>query len=230
MLCLTANQTASFNAVDFDPGTMGYIVAIAIDENGNPIRHNFLIGDVYVKFDSGHAASLGAEAVSAHKPPGYDDTAFSVTLNFDGYEYGRLPATLAVDNVPSRIDNNDTMLIITRPSGNLATGADAIGALAGILYNDAENAFSFSFSTTQCQFKFSLTGTMPRTTPRFTTVVPAGRTGWMKIFTYAGAPLLGVVINLNRNASPAAFNQGHNLHKLRLTNSSINIPIFPPNC
>jgi hypothetical protein len=229
-LCLTANQTASFNAADFDPGTMGYIVAIATDENGSPIRHNFLIGDVYVKFDSGHAANLGAEAVGAHKPPGHDDTAFSVTLNFDGYEYGRLPATVAVDNIPSRIDNNDTMLILNRPSGNLATGADAIGVIAGILYNDAENAFSFSFSTNQCQIKFSLTSTVPRTTPRFTTVVPTGRTGWMKIFTYTGAPLLGAVINLNRSASPAAFNQGHNLHKLRLTNSSISIPIFPPSC
>ncbi|MGH9836890.1 MAG: hypothetical protein ACREBD_12945 [Blastocatellia bacterium] len=230
MLCLTANQTATFNASDFDPGTMGYIVAIATDENGSPISHNFLIGDVYVKFDSGHAASLGAEAVGAHKPPGYDDTAISVTLNFDGYEYGRLPATLAVDNIPSRVDSNDTMLIINRPSGNLATGPDAIGTLAGILYNDAENAFSFSFSTNQCQFKFSVSSTMPRTTPRFTTVVPTGRTGWMKIFTYTGAPLLGAMINLNRSVAPAAFNQGHNLHKLRLTNSSISIPIFPPNC
>lgn len=230
MLCLTANQTASFLASDFDPGTMGYIVAVAVDENGSPVRHNFMIGDVYVKFDSGHAANLGAEAVGAHKPPGYDDTAFSVTLNFDGYEYGQLPATVAVDNIPSRVDGNDTMLIINRPSGNLATGADAIGTIAGILYNDAENAFSFSFSTNQCQIKFSVTNTAPRTAPRFTTVVPTGRTGWIKLFTYTGAPLLGSVINLNRSVSPAAFNQGHNLHKLRLTNSSISIPVFPPSC
>ncbi len=230
MLCLTANQTASFHASDFDPGTMGYIVAVAIDENGSPIRHNFLIGDVYVKFDSGHAANLSAEAVGASNPPGHDDTAFTVTLNFDGYEYGRLPATVAVSNLPSRVDSNDTMLIINRPSGNLASGADAIGTLAGILYNDAENAFSFSFSTNQCQIKFSVTNTLPRTTPRFTTVVPTGRTGWMKLFTYTGAPLLGAVINLNQSVASAAFNQGHNLHKLRLTNSSISIPIFPPNC
>ncbi len=230
MLCLTANQTASFLASDFDPGTMGYIVAVAVDENGSPVRHNFMIGDVYVKFDSGHAANLGAEAVGAHKPPGYDDTAFSVTLNFDGAEYGQLPATVAVDNIPSRVDSNDTMLIINRPSGNLATGADAIGTIAGILYNDAENAFSFSFSTNQCQIKFSVTNTTPRTAPRFTTVVPTGRTGWIKLFTYTGAPLLGAVINLNRSAAPAAFNQGHNLHKLRLANSSISIPVFPPNC
>jgi hypothetical protein len=45
--------------------------------------------------------------------------------------------------------------------------------------------------------------------------------------------LLGAVINFNAaaSASPTAFNQGHNLHKLRLAPSSIfRIPIFPPNC
>ena len=42
ILCLTPNQTASFRASDFDPGTQGYIVAVAIDGNGlglfSPLR------------------------------------------------------------------------------------------------------------------------------------------------------------------------------------------------
>ncbi len=232
VLCLTATQTASFRASDFDPGTMGYIVAIATDDNGCPIKHNFLIGDEYVKFTSGHQANLGAEAVGAIKVPECDDTTTGLTLNFNDSQYGRLPATVAVDNLPSSVDGNNTMLIINRVSGNLAVGADSLGTVVGLLYNDAENAFSFSFSTNQCQLKFSVSNTIPRTAPRFTTVVPTGRTGWMKLFTYTGAPLLGAVINLNQaaNASPGAFNMGHNLHKLRLTNSSITIPIFPPNC
>src|SRR5262249_29934285 len=49
-LCLTGNQTASFLASDVDPGISGYIVAIATNFNGQPIRFNFLIGDEYVKF------------------------------------------------------------------------------------------------------------------------------------------------------------------------------------
>jgi hypothetical protein len=232
VLCLTANQTASFRASDFDPGTMGYIVALAMDENGCPIKHNFLIGDLYVKFASGHEANLGAEAVGAIEAPVCEETTTNLTLNFNGVQYGRLPATVAIDNIASRVDGNDTLLILNRVSGNLAVGADAIGAIAGILYNDAENAFSFTFSTNQCQLKFSITNTLPRTAPRFTTVVPTGRSGWMKLFTYTGAPLLGAAINLNQaaGASPSAFNQGHNLHKLRLTSSSISIPIFAPNC
>jgi hypothetical protein len=232
VLCLTANQTASFRASDFDPGTMGYIVAIATDNNGCPIKHNFLIGDLYVKFSSGHEANLGAEAVGAIEAPYCSDTEPTLTLNFDGNEYGRLPWTLAVDNIPSRVDGNDTMLIINRVSGDLSVSGDSLDPIVGLLFNDAENAYSFTFSTDQCQLKFSITNTLPRTAPRFSTVVPTGRTGWMKFFTYTGAPLLGAVINANQaaSASPTAYNQGHNLHKLRLTTSSITIPIFPPNC
>src|SRR5262249_32700594 len=64
-VCLTPNQTTSFLASDLDPGTSGYIVAVAIDAHGCPVNFNYLIGDEYVKLSSGHAANLGAEAFSA---------------------------------------------------------------------------------------------------------------------------------------------------------------------
>src|SRR5215813_3272597 len=44
-ICLTENQTASFLASDLDPGTTGYIVAVANFTNGLPRQFNFLIGD-----------------------------------------------------------------------------------------------------------------------------------------------------------------------------------------
>jgi hypothetical protein len=80
--------------------------------------------------------------------------------------------------------------------------------------------------------KFSFSNTIPRTTPRFTNVIPTGRSGWTKFFSFTGAPLLGASINFNAAASGSAtaFNQGHNMHKLRFTTSNISIPIFPPNC
>ena len=118
-------------------------------------------------------------------------------------------------------------------TGNLGIGTDSIGAIAGILYDDAEKASSFTFSDSKCQVKFIITNSLPRTAPRFTTIVPSGRSGWMKLYNYSGAPLLGAVINFNSAAaaSPTAFNQGHNLHKLRLAESStFKIPVFPPNC
>ncbi|QQS48355.1 MAG: hypothetical protein IPM66_06870 [Acidobacteriota bacterium] len=233
IICLTANQTAAFLTSDFDPGTMGYMVAVAIDEvTGKPTNFNYLIGDLYVKFSTGHEANLGAEALAANQPLEFSDSDVTVTLAFNGTQYDRMPATVAVDNIPSRVDGNDTMVILNRPSGNMAIGADGIGSVAGLLFNDAESAHSFTFRSVQCQYKFSFSNTVPRTVPRFTTVIPTGRSGWAKMFTYTGAPLLGAVINYNpaAAASPTAFNQGHNLHKMTLTSSTMEVPVFPPNC
>jgi hypothetical protein len=232
IMCLTPNQTVSFRSSDLDPGTMGYLVIVAVDNNGWPTVHNHLIGDLYVKFATGHSANLGAEAIAAIEAPKYNELLSSATLRFDGKQYNQLPQTIAVDSIASRLDGNDTMLIINRVSGDLSIGADAVGSLFGIMYNDSENAYSFQLGSRQCQLKFSLSNTVPRTVPRFSNIVPTGRTGWVKMFSLSGAPLLGASINLNPAAagSAGAFNQGHNFHKLTFTNSDLSIPVFPPNC
>src|SRR5262249_7045370 len=138
VLCLTANQTASFTTGDLDPGTAGYIVAVATDENGCPIKFNYLIGDEYLKFASGHEGNLGAEVVGAIEDLRCNDVSPLTTLNFNDIQYGRLPATIAVDNIQSRVDGNDTLVVINRPSGNLAIGADTLGTVGGIMYSDDE--------------------------------------------------------------------------------------------
>jgi hypothetical protein len=239
-ICLTPNQTSSFLASDLDPGTTGYIVAVAVDANGCPTNYNFLIGDEYVKFSSGHEANLGAEAIAA-LPGGLafcNTNSSTATLSFDGISYNSVPRTLAVDNIPSRADGNDTLLILNRIGGNLATGASPLINLFGILYNDTENALSFGFggpssSPGTCQFRGSFSTNFPRVTPRFDQFIPAGRSGWAKIFSQADIGLLGAVINFNPDAgtSAGAFNQGHNLHKLTLTTTpNYVIPVFPPGC
>ncbi|MDX2040106.1 MAG: hypothetical protein SF097_02605 [Acidobacteriota bacterium] len=237
-ICLTANQTASFLASDLDPGTTGYLVAVAVDGRlGCPTNFNFLIGDEYVKFASGHAANLGAEAIAAlyeGNVAGCDGGAFTAVLAFDGNtQYNRVPAALALDNVGSRADGNDTLVIINRIAGNLGIGAATLGTLFGILYDDAENALSFSV-TGGCQLRNSITNNFPRTTPRFETFIPAGRTGWAKVFNQTGAiGMTGAAINFNANAasSAGAFNNGHNLHHLTLNAASgYIIPVFPPSC
>src|SRR5262245_6510645 len=53
-ICLAPNQTASFLASDVDPGTTGYIIAVASDDAGRPVVFNHLIGDEYVKMMTGH--------------------------------------------------------------------------------------------------------------------------------------------------------------------------------
>ena len=235
-LCLTPNQTTSFLASDLDPGSTGYIVAVASDmATGCPVNFDFLIGDEYIKLATGHTASLGAEAFSALAGglPVCDGFSSTAQLNFDGISYNRAPRVVALDNVPSRADNNDTMLVVNRFGGNLGIGAGTLGTLFGIFYDDAETALSFSLTSSSCQLRTSITNTTPRLTPRFETFISAGRTGWAKLYSLDPVGLLGAVLNRNSNvaASPGAFNGGHNLHKLRLTSSvSLIIPIFPPSC
>ena len=232
-ICLTPNQTASFLASDVDPGIKGYIVAVAVDINGCPTQHNFLIGDEYVKFSTGHAANLGAEAFAAIAPlttcAGSD-----AALQFDGAMYNKAPRVLAVSNIPSRLDGNDTMIIVNRVGGWLSTGTATTGTLFGLLYDDAESAYSFSL-TGGCQIMGSLSDSYPRVAPRFTTIIPQGRSGWLKLYNNsADNGILGAVINFNANAGsqPGAFNGGRNMHKLTLTTgaSTYTIPVFPPSC
>ena len=235
-LCLTPNQTSGFVASDVDPGTTGYLIAVAVDQNGCPIHFNHLIGDEYVKFATGHAANLGAQAIRAIAGglPACDETATAATIAFDNVSYSALPHVLAADNIPSRGDGNDTMLVLNRIGGSLALGAASLGSVFGLLYDDSESVFSFSLPATACQFRSSLTNAVPRTAPRFETILPAGRSGWMKLWPAGGsAAVTGALLNFNPNAASAtgAFTQGHNLHTLTITSSAtLSMPIFGPSC
>lgn len=233
-ICLTANQTASFLASDLDPGTTGYLVAIAVDgATGCPINFNYLIGDEYVKFTSGHAANLGAEAISAIAgglaPCG---NAEFVELKFDGLSYNLLPTTLALGNLGARADGNETMLVVNAFGGDMRVSPATLGALFGVLYDDAENGFSFTISSGACQFRAIINSTTPRTTPRLDQVIPAGRTGWMRFWHRTGQAIFGAAINFNSSiGAPGAFTGGHNLHKLTLVNSArMVVPVLPPSC
>src|SRR5215468_10203273 len=228
-ICLTENQTASFQTSDLDPGTTGFIVAVATTVDGFPVRFNFLIGDEFVKFASGHRANLGAVAFSKLNdailivPP---DNVLA-QLNLDGVNYNRAPRVVAVDNIPARADGNDTLLILNAVGGDLSTSSSVIGPLFGILYDDAETPLSFTTSA-NCQLRQSINNSFPRTTPRVETHIPAGRSGWMRISSSIGTGLVGAAIN--RGTGDKAFSGGHNLHHLTLTSAALRIPIFPSNC
>jgi hypothetical protein len=236
-VCLTKNQTTTFLASDIDPGTTGYMIAVATDcVTGCPIAFNCLIGDAFIKLDGKHAANLGAEALSAlsSKPAVCDANSVMATLNFDGVSYNRTPRVLAASNVPSRGDGNDTLMVLNRFGGDLTGAANTIGSVFGIFYDDTENALSFGFNA-GCQLRSSITNNFPRLVPRFETFVPAGRSAWFKLWAANDAPggIFGATINFNPNSksSPGVFNQGHNMHVLKLTTTSkLIVPIFPPSC
>ncbi|MBK7597007.1 MAG: hypothetical protein IPJ07_00225 [Acidobacteria bacterium] len=233
-LCLTPNQTYTFLASDIDPGTTGYLVAVAVDDRGCPIDFNYLIGDEYIKLNSGHAANLGAEAISALAGglPLCDLNSTTATLKFDGVSYNGVPRVLAVDNIPAKGDGNETLLILNRFGGDLSAGGSSLGTIFGLLYDDVEQGYSFNI-TGGCQLRNILSNSFPRTAPRFESAIPAGRTGWMKLYSLSDNGMFGAIINLNKNSNvqSGAFNQGHNLHKLTLTQAAtLIIPVFPPKC
>jgi len=228
-ITLTQNQTVSFNASDLDPLVTGYLIAVAVDENGCPRFFNHLIGSVMVKFESGHAANLPAVGIAALagglRPCAADDV--TAELVFDGISYNEIPRTLALSSIPARADGNQTMLVLTRIGGNLAgVGGSPLGPLYGLLYDDQERSSSYTMSGSSCQLRTILTGSSLRTAPRFEAMVPGGRTGWMKITTGNDEGMLGVMLNQNANG----FSQGHVLHALSLSRSTvITIPVAPPN-
>src|SRR5262249_19898013 len=154
-------------------------------------------------------------------------------LSFDGVSYSLLPRELALDNIPSRVDGNDTMLILNRIGGDFATSGATLTNIFGGFFDDAETGGRFNFSPGVCQFRSSITNNFPRIVTRFAQFVPAGRSGWLKLYSTDDQGVLGVSINLNANptALPNAFSQGHNLHKLTLTSGvTLTIPVLPPLC
>ncbi len=235
-VCLTPNQTTSFLASDFDPGNSGYLMAVAVEcETGLPRAFNCLIGDEYVKFASGHQANLGAEAIQSVMmfPGGTDPNVTTTDLRFDGMFYNRLPRVLAADNIPSPADGNSTMMIINRVGGDFQIGGATIGPINGLVFDDAETSYSFTSNLGNCQSRQILSNNFPRTFTPFTRIIPAGRSGWMKFWTVSDRALFGSMINFNpqANANGNAFNQGHNLHKLTLSDAAtIKIPVFIPSC
>ena len=233
-ICLTPNQTTSFLTSDLDPGTMGYLVAVAVDcATGCPTNFNHLIGDEYVKFSNGFSGNLKADCVPALAPVPVVCTGDQAVINMDGVSYGRVPQTLALSNIASIRDGNNTLLVLDRIGGNLSTGTGTIGTIFGILYDDSESAYSFNLAGGTCQLKGQLSDTFPRTAPRLTSIIPAGRTGWARVFAPAGIGLVGAQFNANAStaSSPSAFNGGHGLHALTQAPSvSFTVPVFPPTC
>ncbi len=224
---LSQNQTASFQTSDIDPGVTGYLIAIATDKYGCPIIHNDLIGESFVKFESGHRTALPAIGVSGLSTGSSicNPESLTATIAFNGTNYNLLPRTLAIDSLSAISTGNQTLLVVNRIGGDMTNGAALLGTIVGLLFDDLEVSQSYTLTGGQCQLRGILGNNFPRTAPRYTTVIPAGRTGWTKFWINADQAITGAVIN----ESTYGFSGGHNLHYLTTTSSaSLTIPVFPP--
>jgi hypothetical protein len=236
-ICFTRYQTATFLASDIDPGVTGYLIAITVDnETGCPISHNFMTGMASVKFPSGHAASYGAETFSALYSGllnGCGNLSVTARIAFDGVSYNRAPRALALDKVRSNNDGYSTLLVVSRLDGDLINGISGLGTLFGALFDDAGTSYPFSAPGPTPQFRTMLSNNFPATSPPFTSAIPGGRSGWLKIFSSEDVGIVGVAIQFNANAGldRTAFSGGQNLDKLTLTDkSALIMRVFPPSC
>lgn len=233
---LTQNQTYSLEVSDIDPDISGYVMAVAENADGLPIVHNSLIGDLYIR-DEAKSVNLSAVSFSADwgavgsVMPGALTSTSTVTVNFSGAfgGYNKLPAAVALSNIPSRATGDRTMLILNSVGGDYMTSAgDGTKSIFGLLYDDAEQSSSFSISIT-CQYAKVIDDNNPRTVPRFSTFIPAGRTGWMRLYGQDGTKgLMGAMIVWN--IVQGGTKQGaHNLHHLTLTSTatSATLPVYP---
>jgi hypothetical protein len=216
---LTANQTTSFLASDFDPGIQGYIVAVAVS-GGLPTQFNWLIGDEYIHEIDGRLANLAAVAIARVSPDDGVPTADGVaSLVFDGVDYERLPASVGLSSFNSQATDN-TQVNLYVPSPNLLVGsAPSSTSVFTLVYDDTERVFS---TTTRlvCYTTLQL-GSLRIAGGNINSIVPSGRTGWIR-FNGGGKPLLGASIQRG-----SVFSGGHNLHTLSLLSSyTILIPAF----
>ncbi|MEP7336992.1 MAG: hypothetical protein ABI977_04560 [Acidobacteriota bacterium] len=237
-ICLTANQTTTILTSEFDPGSTGYLVIVAVDRRtGCPIGFNFLMGSEYVKFASGHTAALPAESIPAlftGALPNCQAGATTAKLNFDGVDYPEVPNTISVDKIPSPAEGNSTMVVFNSLGGalNIAGNSVArIGDFTGRLFDDSENSVGFT-ANAGYQFRSLLDDTFPTTTPRLSTFVPTGRTGWMRITAAEGRGITGAVLNFNPDTATkrTVFISGRNLPHLKTTSANLTIGLFPPSC
>jgi hypothetical protein len=251
-ICLTRNQTFSFLASDYDPGITGYLFALAVDSQGLPLDHDFLIGDLYVKMNHAgrsYQANLGAEAFEAHFPGGdgasgspYPNDPSVACLSYGeagaaANRYDLVPTALVIDHIPAPNLNNNTLLILNSTQGTGVRTGNLPG-LQGTLYDDVERPYSWMVSGgLGCQLIRPLSNNFPFTTPRFTTVLK-DVTGWLKLWPLAPpggttAGLLGAVLNSNTSAGVdrGAFSGGHNLHKALVgARPGFCVPVYPPPC
>ncbi len=197
-ICVAPGQTVTLRASDYDPQGSGYVVAVAVDKaTGLPAGRNFLSGSANVR-SAKFTSNMSAVAVSALFDGVLPDVGGDrdvATLNFDGRAYAKLPQAMSLDRVASPADGNDTTLIVNRIGGNLVGKPAEVGALAGVITNNAGRQFSFSTKAESCQLQAPLS----RILSGAETSIPAGQTAKVEFsnLNRDGGGLLGAALNAN---------------------------------
>ncbi|MEY4168573.1 MAG: hypothetical protein RIR52_2397 [Acidobacteriota bacterium] len=215
---LNASQTITFLMSDFDPGIFGYLIVVA-EDLGVPIQHNWLTGTALIREFDGRQGALSAVSIGKlTSGPITPDPDGEYRLKFNGSVYEKLPQVLAISSVDSQVSTTSYLYIYT-PSTNVYVGSSSSISVATLLFNDASQSLSGSFSV-GCYRQDSFITVFNRG-GGINRHIPAGRTGWIRM-SASGGPILGSVIMRN-----SLFQGGYNIPAISLYSShEIVVPNF----
>jgi hypothetical protein len=247
-VCLTAQQTTTFKASAVRPGQTGYLVALAIDGVlGQPAQNDFLSGHADVNLATGQSGTLAAVAYAKQNNTNVVSTDGSLSaIFFDGLNlagsYNRTARVLQLPSIRSHADGS-TFMILNRIGGSLAGSAATIGTFDTVLFNDVETSAGASTLATTPQLRVELSDAFPATAPNFSTMIPAGRTGWMKMFSQSDVGYSGSVLymstttthsgngNGGKTTTTTTPDGGANMQALTLSQAAnYTLPNRPPTC
>lgn len=230
-VCLNPQQTTTFKMSEYDPGTTGYVVAVAIDNDGKPTQFNWLIGNAQIRQISplnnqSYDTILSATAVAKRSSAAVTVTNNKAEMVFDDSMYDSLPSQIAADNIPSQGTSaqnaNATFLGLYRPTGDLSGGTVAPKIDFSIF--NTQGGTSIASQTLGCYADLRLNTI--RFNPQLTTTLPAGQTGWIRISTPDKLPIMGAQFS-----SGASFSSGATLRAIMYTpDYRIHVPVKIPGC
>jgi hypothetical protein len=236
-ICLTANASASFLASEYDPSNSGYLLAVAVDSYGAPIKNNVLIGNAFLN-DGNYVGNYGAEAFWANQGSGVlAQDGMSATLVFDGDKGLDALPTQHVAEIQSPNDSVGQRILVAGLAGSIIsgnTGAAASQVGIGVAYNDGEKPGSFSSPFGgNCIKSFIVTPTTPRVPGGLGSIagvnnnalIPAGRTGTLKWNTNGSVGLI-----LTPKVGTNKWSGIRTLHKTAASSRTLVIPVFTPYC
>ena len=207
---LAPAQTQAFLMSETDPNITGYIIAMAVNVEGEPIQFDFLMGSATITLASAQRATLGALAVPINP----------------NINYAALPRQLALDQIPSPADGVKQLLVINRIDGSLVSGMPAIGRLECDIFDQAGTRFSFTSRSLGPQaraFYYNLVS------PGFTSTflynyLPAGQSGWLRARPVGAGAISGAVLyfrDLRETTVPHPG--GYNLRHLTNTRATLEV-------
>jgi hypothetical protein len=229
---LTPNATITLSAFSDSPWETGYLIAVALNQNGCLAANAGLAGSAFLQapagfFGSGSGATrgnYGATAFNAYSsvcPAGGE-----LTLNFNGTVLDQMPLGHAIAVQSPNAAPGQT-IAIAGMNGNLSfgnvTGGTQIGT--GLAFSETEVVRSYSaFILGRCQGIGRINNSTPTIsgfgTLRLSGLIPPGSVGTLKFNTGGG---VGVLITPSNSSGWSGI---RSLTYTRTGNATLIVPVF----